>query len=435
MENNELGLLSELLLGHNADEVALEDLTPLRNLKNRLVKLCDELSIKTDFVNEHVNIPIRRIAVQKKLPWLKDKSSIGIMGKYASGKTTFINTLIKIGLPRQTNPTTALPTYITYEEQPSYRLLTYKGIIKKCPEVFMHILGDKDKSSFPYAEIFRYLVVGNKSEMLNKINYIDTPGISNDKYDLQIAEATVPLCDIIFWCIKAKKGDIDGEIELPFLEKNIKGKNISLYLVVTGCDRVPKFIKPAIKCIETLKGIGIDVKGVIFYFKGNEKINKFLNDNSMNIRVPQEIRPNYELTKDSLATYKSICSCFAKELKDYTNIDVHVLCGYWKEFNNVEGENSTSNSVLTNLSNLCKTLFRLELNDSSDTNIDYLENILKDDNINTCYPNYMLIKCYNAMLPFGEVHIKNRPLNHLLLTVEKIEEIVRKRGPVDILRG
>ena len=58
-----------------------------------------------------------KLVEQKKNKILKNKSVVGIGGKFSAGKSKFINSILKAGenlLPEDQNPTTSIPTYIVY---------------------------------------------------------------------------------------------------------------------------------------------------------------------------------------------------------------------------------------------------------------------------------------------------------------------------------
>ncbi|MGB9631603.1 MAG: dynamin family protein, partial [Candidatus Methanodesulfokora sp.] len=56
----------------------------------------------------------RWVDIQKK-PWVKDRTVIALLGKFSSGKSSIVNSLLMEKLlPVDVTPTTAIPTYISF---------------------------------------------------------------------------------------------------------------------------------------------------------------------------------------------------------------------------------------------------------------------------------------------------------------------------------
>lgn len=307
-------------------------------LRRRLLLFCDKLHYKefgSEFVLNMIEAPIKTYMEHEKKTWLKGKSTIGVIGQYASGKTTFINALFSMGLPRNRDSNTALPTYIYYNNEESYRVATHNDETRSTTKEFIEFIDLKN--GFPFSAIFQYLVVGCDKDFLNRLSVLDTPGFSNDKRDEFVAEKAIKDCDTIFFCKKITKGQLDKDIEIPFIERNLKGKPV--YIVLTYCDLCPNINSIVSELLMTLESRDISVKGIIFFGKKSRFIQQAIDssgcDYDLNHFLEDELmmKPKEDFDWKNLHDgYRHLCNILKNEwCPNHYNISCFVFSGDWKK--------------------------------------------------------------------------------------------------------
>ena len=262
MELNELREFMNLKPEERADVPRLESI--LKYYKE-LRDFVDNLNLyAVSFIENYIDAPFQKWYQFERKPWLKDKCVVGLMGRYSVGKTTVLNTLLNLNLPiNEDDANTALPTYIAYGNWTEYRVLDRNGEIKQIPERMVRMFDHVYSGHFPFSKIIKYMVLNQPAELLRKISFLDTPGVSKDKRDLDLTASVVDQCDVIFWLARAQDGDLDKFVEIPFLKKRIVPKKKDLYIVVTFADQTPDLNRVKRKIMKTLKEQGIPYKGML----------------------------------------------------------------------------------------------------------------------------------------------------------------------------
>lgn len=224
----------------------------------------DNLHLYTvEFIENCIDAPFRKWYQFEQMPWLRDKCVVGLMGRYSVGKTTVTNSLLNLNLPTAVEANTALPTYIAYGNQTEYRVLDRNGEIKKIPEHMVRMFDHAYSGNFPFSKIIEYMVLNQPAELLRKISFLDTPGISKDERDLNLTAHVVDQCDVIFWLARATDGQLDARVEIPFLKEHIVSRKKDLYIVLTFVDQCydPEGVKQTIA--DALEKEGIPYKGML----------------------------------------------------------------------------------------------------------------------------------------------------------------------------
>ena len=231
--------LKNILNSESIEDPETVNIKGVHQLHHEIRDYIDKLGIETygvDFINKRIDIPFDRYIRQQKMPWLKEKCVIGVIGSYASGKTTLLNHILDMNLPTNIQANTALPTYISQGNK-SYKVLTRKNELKDLPDemfcLFDHLRGD----NFPFFEIFKYLIANKQSDLLDRVSFLDTPGISNNQYDLDVTSSVINQCNTVFWVKDSTKGDFDNQVEIPFMEKYLVNYTKNLYIITTFADR------------------------------------------------------------------------------------------------------------------------------------------------------------------------------------------------------
>ena len=194
--------------------------------------LPDEFSL-TPFVAEHVNYPIERIKEQIEKPWLKDKLTVGLLGHFSTGKTTALNLILSENLPTNENENTALAAYLINGENGEMSIVTRSGqtLVLKAEDIgaLDYVEGTK---RFPFARIFNYIVKENRSQILKRLTFIDTPGLGRNCQHSGPTIGALQSCDAVIWFVKGP--DSISKDDIKFIQDNI-GKR-TLYVVISFID-------------------------------------------------------------------------------------------------------------------------------------------------------------------------------------------------------
>jgi GTP-binding protein EngB required for normal cell division len=224
--------------------------------------------------------------------WLYEKFVIAFAGRFSSGKSSVINTLLGVKqlLPTDVTPTTAIPTYLTSisglnedkikdkflvvskEENngsPKAKLMDLKYLLE-----LRH--NDLKKISIPLTRFISSFVIfpesikhlSSISANLDNLAIVDTPGFdSADKEsDRVFTRETLINSDVVFWVIDINDGDIPKHA-LEFLKEIGKeeGLPFDLYIILNKADtKPPKAVEKVKQKVEkSLTENNIPFKGVI----------------------------------------------------------------------------------------------------------------------------------------------------------------------------
>lgn len=199
------------------------------------------------FIAEHVDFPVKRMKEQIEKPWLKDKFTVGLLGHFCTGKTTALNLILSENLPINESENTALAAYLINGTNGEMSIVTKSGQTLILKEDDSKALDYEDgKKRFPFARIFDYIVKENKSQMLDKLTFIDTPGLGKNFQHSEPTISALQSCDAVIWFVKVPDSITSSDIK--FIQENI-GKR-TLYVVLSFVDEAEN----ADKAINTIKG-------------------------------------------------------------------------------------------------------------------------------------------------------------------------------------
>ncbi|GAA9388764.1 hypothetical protein TH0802_14210 [Helicobacter pylori] len=204
-------------------------------------------------------------------PSLFQKTIVAVGGGFSTGKSTFLNNLLglKLKLPEDMNPTTAIPTYCLKGQREVLMGFSQNGGMVELPHLafdhqFLKSLG------FNLKEIMPFMLLSAPSVPFEFLCFIDTPGYnpSNQGYtggDKQASKESLKHAQNILWLISCERGGIEGD-DLEYLQELYEeGKQV--FIVVSRADRRTKrqLEEVAIKIKETLEDHGIEFLGIGAY--------------------------------------------------------------------------------------------------------------------------------------------------------------------------
>ncbi len=204
-------------------------------------------------------------------PSLFQKTIVAVGGGFSAGKSTFLNNLLglKLKLPEDMNPTTAIPTYCLKGKKEVLMGFSQNGGMVELPHLkfdhqFLKSLG------FNLKEIMPFMLLSAPSVPFEFLCFIDTPGYNpgNQGYtggDKEASKKSLKHAKHILWLVSCESGEIHKN-DLDYLQELYEeGKQV--FIVLSRADRRTKsqLEEVAIKIRETLKDHGIEFLGIGAY--------------------------------------------------------------------------------------------------------------------------------------------------------------------------
>ncbi len=204
-------------------------------------------------------------------PSLFQKTIVAVGGGFSTGKSTFLNNLLglKLKLPEDMNPTTAIPTYCLKSKKEVLMGFSQNGGMVELPHLafdhqFLESLG------FNLKEIMPFMLLSAPSVPFEFLCFIDTPGFNpaNQGYtggDKEASKESLKHAQHILWLISCERGGIESD-DLEFLQELYEeGKQV--FIVVSRADMRAKsqLEEVVIKIRETLKDNDIEFLGIGTY--------------------------------------------------------------------------------------------------------------------------------------------------------------------------
>ncbi len=204
-------------------------------------------------------------------PSLFHKNMVAVGGGFSAGKSTFLNQLLglKLKLPENINPTTAIPTYCLKGKKEVLMGFSQNGGMVELPNLtFDHNF--LDSLGFNLKEIMPFMLLSAPSAPFEFLCFIDTPGFNSAKQgytdgDRQVSKESLKHAEHILWFISCESGEIH-EDDLDYLQELYEeGKQV--FIVVSRADSRTKrqLEEIAIKIKETLEDNGIEFLGIGAY--------------------------------------------------------------------------------------------------------------------------------------------------------------------------
>ncbi|GAA8910789.1 acyl carrier protein [Helicobacter pylori] len=205
-------------------------------------------------------------------PSLFQKTIVAVGGGFSAGKSTFLNNLLglKLKLPEDMNPTTAIPTYCLKGKREVLMGFSQNGGMVELPHLafdhqFLESLG------FNLKEIMPFMLLSAPSVPFEFLCFIDTPGYnpSNQSYtggDKEASKKSLKHAKHILWLVSCERGGIESD-DLEFLQELYEEEGKQVFIVLSRADRRTKSqLEEVAKQIkETLKDHGIEFLGICAY--------------------------------------------------------------------------------------------------------------------------------------------------------------------------
>ncbi|MFP6082170.1 dynamin family protein [Helicobacter pylori] len=177
-------------------------------------------------------------------PSLFQKTIVAVGGGFSAGKSTFLNNLLglKLKLPEDMNPTTAIPTYCLKGKREVLMGFSQNGGMVELPHLafdhqFLKSLG------FNLKEIMPFMLLSAPSVPFEFLCFIDTPGYNpgNQGYtggDKEASKESLKHAKHILWLVSCERGGIESD-DLEFLQELYEeGKQV--FIVLSRADRHTK---------------------------------------------------------------------------------------------------------------------------------------------------------------------------------------------------
>ncbi|WP_120913523.1 dynamin-like GTPase family protein [Helicobacter pylori] len=205
-------------------------------------------------------------------PSLFQKTIVAVGGGFSAGKSTFLNNLLglKLKLPEDMNPTTAIPTYCLKGKKEVLMGFSQNGGMVELPHLtfdhqFLESLG------FNLKEIMPSMLLSAPSVPFEFLCFIDTPGYNpgNQGYtggDKEASKESLKHAKHILWLVSCERGGIESD-DLEFLQELYEEEGKQVFIVLSRADRRTKSqLEEVAKQIrETLKDHGIEFLGICAY--------------------------------------------------------------------------------------------------------------------------------------------------------------------------
>ncbi|GAA7368539.1 hypothetical protein MM0342_14450 [Helicobacter pylori] len=205
-------------------------------------------------------------------PSLFYKNMAAVGGGFSAGKSTFLNNLLglKLKLPEDTRPTTAIPTYcFKGKKEVLMGFSQNAGMVELSHLTFDHNF--LNSLGFNLKEIMPLMFLSAPSVPFEFLCFIDTPGYnpSNQGYtsgDKQASKESLKHAKHILWLISCECGGIESD-DLEYLQELYEEYGKQVFIVVSRADRRTKrqLEEVAVKIKETLEDRGIEFLGIGAY--------------------------------------------------------------------------------------------------------------------------------------------------------------------------
>lgn len=171
------------------------------------------------------------------------KQIIALGGGFSTGKSTFVNTILKSRLlPSQVTPTTSVPTYVIKGNDDVQAINLFNAQISLRKEELKLLTHESEEENIDFGHLLKTIFIKSKDFNFDNIAFLDTPGYSkydnenhSERTDENIAKIQLNSADYIFWFLSAENGTLSSS-DIEFL-KDINDA-IPIYVVINKCDKI-----------------------------------------------------------------------------------------------------------------------------------------------------------------------------------------------------
>ena len=267
----------EILSKHPEETNELKALKILWERYHYLVNLCDTKNLPNGGHLKRLKELCERVEYAINFPLYYHKNIIALCGQFSSGKTSMINSFLDNDvLPTSIEPTTALNTYIVYDDKEIndglYIRNHFSGRTKIDESLYDFVTHSfSNEYHQNVRSMIRYVSLHTKKLNFRNIALLDTPGYTGESSDLSLEEDDKNMAiegikgaDYVIWVIDITNGTIK-EDDIDFLDSYANDK--PKVIVLNKADLLPKSRREEVynNIKNTLEEEGLDNIDVYLY--------------------------------------------------------------------------------------------------------------------------------------------------------------------------
>jgi len=268
---------------------------------------------------------------------LANKTVVAIGGRFSSGKSKFLNSIIMEDLlPTDTCPTTSIPTYIiSSDKEVIYALNSFnnKAVIdREAIKALCHATNSFiDKYNASFSHIIKIITIELPEFPFQNIAFLDTPGysksdtlIKGDNTDENIAREHLKTADQIIWLIDIMNGTISSS-DLEFI-KSLEFER-PIFYVLNKADQIPKNRVNEIinKIKEDLNKYYLPYSGISAYSSSENNNNCIMGDDpSAFLKKVNEVVKHTHIRREFEKIFNEFISYNLKEQKEAIELKPHL---------------------------------------------------------------------------------------------------------------
>ncbi|MEM5810237.1 MAG: dynamin family protein [Candidatus Aenigmatarchaeota archaeon] len=340
-------------------------------------------------------------------PWIRNRSIVAFIGKFSAGKSSIINSLLGENLlPVDVTPTTAVPTYISYDTQEVVcKVEESDGEIKNISRDLLKRISHENFKSMPLSLFIKNLVIGYPNDVLKDISILDTPGYDSVSYkDKRRTIEAISESDVIFWVVDVNDGAIKAD-SLNFIKEYISSK--PFYVIINKTDLKPpsEVGKVKSRIEEQLASNGIKYKD-IFTFS--------IKDNNSKSSLSEKIK---EIASSHNNNREDIYSFLKGYINDFFAVIKDEEANLKEKIVNLEEEINELNRRVKDYENELMETIR----DSFDDTVDYIRDLNQ-----AVFVTYRLTKeNYNKL--FAKIRrLANEIEKDIFTTISELKKVFHK---------
>lgn len=207
----------------------------------------------------------------EKKTWLKNKTTVAIVGEFSAGKTTIVNTILKandpqaVMLPTDSKETTAIPTYISNGKEFNCEFYAPNGELKIISQEIFKNVTKTALDNVNVSSLIKYFILKYPNKSLENISILDTPGFgSNDQKIIDRTIEVIKETDALFWVMDINQGDLN-ESSLKVIKEYLG--DIPLFVILNKADTKSKTDQEIakVKIVKTLNDKEIKYQNIIAF--------------------------------------------------------------------------------------------------------------------------------------------------------------------------